>query len=83
MACCRCVHLQTHSPIHTLIPLRLVFMSYVSVYTHPQLPIPVLYLQAPVDVMGVVMAVGAAGTIKRKANNEEVWRRDVTLADNR
>ena len=37
--------------------------------------------QAPVDVMGVVVGVGALGSIKRKSDNSDVQRRDVTLVD--
>ncbi|KAF8058336.1 RPA1B [Scenedesmus sp. PABB004] len=37
--------------------------------------------KATVDVLGVVTACGALGTIKRKADATEVPRRDVTLAD--
>lgn len=37
--------------------------------------------KAPVDVLGVVTALGPLGTIKRKADNMEVHRREVTLVD--
>lgn len=37
--------------------------------------------KAPVDVMGVVTAVGPLGTIKRKVDSSELMRRDITLAD--
>lgn len=40
-------------------------------------------VQAPVDVMGVVTAVGPMGTIKRKMDSSELMRRDITLADSR
>lgn len=42
-----------------------------------------LLLQMPVDVLGVVVACGQLGTIKRKADNTELPRRDVTIADSR
>lgn len=35
----------------------------------------------PVDVLGVVTHCGPLGTIKRKADNSELPRRDVTIAD--
>lgn len=38
-------------------------------------------LQAPVDIMGVVVGLGSVGTIKRKTSGEELSRRDVTLVD--
>jgi replication factor A1 len=37
--------------------------------------------KAPVDVIGVVTAVGAPGSVKRKSDSTEVQRRDVTIAD--
>jgi replication factor A1 len=37
----------------------------------------------PVDVLGVVTHCGQLGTIKRKADNSELPRRDVTIADSR
>lgn len=37
----------------------------------------------PVDIMGVVTSCGSLGTIKRKADQTELPRRDVTLADSR
>jgi len=37
--------------------------------------------KAAVDVLGVVTAVGQQGTVKRKADNAEVVRRDITLVD--
>ncbi|GFR46347.1 hypothetical protein Agub_g7919 [Astrephomene gubernaculifera] len=37
--------------------------------------------RAPVDVMGVVLALGPLGTIKRKAGGDELPRRDVTIGD--
>jgi replication factor A1 len=37
--------------------------------------------KAPVDVIGVVTAVGAPGSIKRKSDSQEVVRRDITMAD--
>ncbi|GLI69429.1 hypothetical protein VaNZ11_014038 [Volvox africanus] len=37
--------------------------------------------RAPVDVMGVVLALGSLGTVKRKADSSELPRRDVTLGD--
>jgi hypothetical protein len=40
-------------------------------------------LQMPVDVLGVVTHCGQLGTIKRKADNSELPRRDVTIADSR
>jgi replication factor A1 len=39
--------------------------------------------QVPVDVAGVVVSLGTFGTVKRKADNSELARRDVTLADQR
>jgi replication factor A1 len=38
-------------------------------------------LQAPIDVLGVITSVGTIGSIKRKADNSDVTRRDITLAD--
>eukprot|EP00878_Enallax_costatus_P039208 GHUV01044768.1.p1 GENE.GHUV01044768.1~~GHUV01044768.1.p1 ORF type:complete len:587 (+),score=180.53 GHUV01044768.1:1086-2846(+) len=35
----------------------------------------------PVDILGVVVSCGGLGTIKRKADQTELPRRDVTLAD--
>ncbi|EFJ46650.1 hypothetical protein VOLCADRAFT_105399 [Volvox carteri f. nagariensis] len=35
----------------------------------------------PVDVMGVVLALGPLGTVKRKADSSELPRRDITLGD--
>ena len=35
--------------------------------------------QAPVDVMGIIVGLGAPGSIKRKSDNSDVQRRDVTL----
>ncbi|GIL48308.1 hypothetical protein Vafri_4587 [Volvox africanus] len=37
--------------------------------------------RAPVDVIGVVLALGSLGTVKRKADSSELPRRDVTLGD--
>ncbi|KAI8470838.1 MAG: replication protein A 70 kDa DNA-binding subunit [Monoraphidium minutum] len=37
--------------------------------------------KAPVDVLGVVLSLGSLGTVKRKADNSELPRRDVTLGD--
>lgn len=37
--------------------------------------------KAPVDVIGVVTSVGATGSIKRKSDQQEVVRRELTLAD--
>ncbi len=37
--------------------------------------------KAPIDVIGVVTSVGATGSIKRKSDQQEVVRREVTLAD--
>lgn len=39
--------------------------------------------RAAVDVMGVVLALGSLGTVKRKADSSELPRRDVTLGDMR
>ncbi len=39
--------------------------------------------QMLVDVLGVVVSVGASGTVKRKSDMSELARRDVTLADKR
>ena len=39
--------------------------------------------RAPVDVMGVVLALGSYGTVKRKADNSELPRREVTIGDQR
>lgn len=50
-------------------------------------PVPVAQLaafadkKATVDVLGVVLAVGALGSVKRKSDAAELARRDVTLAD--
>ncbi|KAG2451925.1 hypothetical protein HYH02_003700 [Chlamydomonas schloesseri] len=37
--------------------------------------------RAPADVMGVVLALGNYGTVKRKADNSELPRREVTIGD--
>lgn len=37
----------------------------------------------PIDILGVVVSCGGLGTIKRKADQTELPRRDVTLADSR
>ncbi|MGA1619837.1 MAG: DUF223 domain-containing protein, partial [Pirellulales bacterium] len=37
--------------------------------------------KAPVDVIGVVTGVGATGSIKRKSDQQEIVRREITLAD--
>ena len=37
--------------------------------------------KAPVDIVGVVTAVGALGSVKRKTDATELARRDVTLVD--
>lgn len=39
--------------------------------------------QMTVDVMGVVTQVAALGTVKRKADQSEIARRDVTIVDKR
>lgn len=39
--------------------------------------------QAPFDVMGMITSVGTVGSVKRKADNSDVNRREVTLADSR
>lgn len=38
-------------------------------------------LQAPIDVLGVVTSVGLVGSVKRKSDNSDLTRRDITLAD--
>lgn len=52
-------------------------MNFVAV---DQLPVFV-DKKASVDVIGVVTAVGAPGSVKRKSDSAEVQRRDITLAD--
>ena len=37
--------------------------------------------KAPVDVIGIVTNVGATGSIKRKSDQQEIVRRELTLAD--
>ncbi|KAG2486706.1 hypothetical protein HYH03_014635 [Edaphochlamys debaryana] len=37
--------------------------------------------RAPVDVAGVILAVGPLASVKRKADNSELPRRDVTIGD--
>ncbi|GAX77044.1 hypothetical protein CEUSTIGMA_g4491.t1 [Chlamydomonas eustigma] len=37
--------------------------------------------KVPVDVMGVVVALGPLGSVKRKSDNSDLQRRDVTLVD--
>jgi hypothetical protein len=39
--------------------------------------------QAPFDIMGMITSVGTVGSVKRKADNSDVTRREVTLADSR
>jgi replication factor A1 len=39
--------------------------------------------KVPVDVMGVVVALGPLGSVKRKSDNSDLQRRDVTLVDQR
>ena len=40
-------------------------------------------MQAGIDMMGVVTSVGQLGSVKRKSDNSELSRRDVTLLDQR
>ena len=40
-------------------------------------------LQVSVDLIGVVTQAGPIGSVKRKADNSELLRRDVTLTDQR
>lgn len=44
---------------------------------------PYFMLQVPVSVMGVLSEIGSLGTVKRKSDNTEVSRRDVTIVDKR
>lgn len=41
------------------------------------------WLQAMVNVLGVVQSVGAVGSVKRKSDMSELLRRDLTLVDQR
>ena len=41
------------------------------------------WLQVSVDLIGVVAQAGPIGSVKRKADNSELLRRDVTLTDQR
>ena len=41
------------------------------------------WVQAGVDMMGVVTSAGQLGSVKRKSDNSELSRRDVTLLDQR
>lgn len=52
-------------------------MSFVAI---DQLPVFV-DKKTMVDIIGVVTAVGAPGSVKRKSDSAEIQRRDVTLAD--
>ena len=45
--------------------------------------IPLVVMQAGIDMMGVVTSVGQLGSVKRKSDNSELSRRDVTLLDQR
>lgn len=40
-------------------------------------------MQAGIDIMGVVTSVGPLGSVKRKSDNSELSRRDITLLDQR
>ena len=40
-------------------------------------------MQMLVDVMGVVTQVNPLSSVKRKADNQELQRRDITLLDQR
>lgn len=40
-------------------------------------------MQAGIDLMGVVTDVGQLGSVKRKSDNSELSRRDITLLDTR
>lgn len=40
-------------------------------------------MQAGIDMMGVVTSVGQLGSVKRKSDNSELPRRDITLLDQR
>jgi hypothetical protein len=44
---------------------------------------PLISLQMTVDVLGVLTAVAALGSVKRKTDNTELSRRDVTIVDQR
>jgi hypothetical protein len=39
--------------------------------------------QVAVDVLGVIVALGTVGTVKRKADASELFRRDVSITDQR
>lgn len=40
-------------------------------------------MQTPVDVLGVILSLGTLGSVKKKSDNTDLQRRDVTLADKR
>ena len=40
-------------------------------------------MQAGIDLLGVVTSVGPLGSVKRKSDNSELSRRDITLLDQR
>lgn len=40
-------------------------------------------MQAGIDIMGIVTQVGPLGSVKRKSDNSELSRRDITLLDQR
>ena len=40
-------------------------------------------MQTGIDMMGIVTSVGQLGSVKRKSDNSELSRRDVTLLDQR
>jgi hypothetical protein len=77
------------SRLHNLLlPLPLMCNPHVHSKTdHTRAPVAAAvclrFLQMPVDVLGVVTQCGQLGTIKRKADNSELPRRDVTIADSR
>lgn len=45
--------------------------------------IVVIEVQAGIDIMGIVTQVGPLGSVKRKSDNSELSRRDITMLDQR
>ena len=43
----------------------------------------VIGVQAGLDIMGIVTHVGPLGSVKRKSDNSELSRRDITMLDQR
>lgn len=87
---CRLPDVNTHSLLitshtsfsHLLIPDSMQAHAHISIHAPPHTSRSIYSTsQAPVDVMGIIVGLGAPGSIKRKSDNSDVQRRDVTLVD--